>query len=271
MYDCPSCNEQFEKTKRSHCPLCEIRLRLVRGHDGKTFTRHYEIYVEEEKEVAVAGSSLELVDGEGNPIAGMVWGGAKEEVDVEKKEEIAVADITHVKTDNDGAFTDIFAEQDDTLRLTGSGEQWAKATGRTIAYLTDDKQLIDRDGNLVAEADVILPVAKASVDVKDLKEADLSPTSTQMADKDISHDEAHVLMSNKGENPEVLMTRKKPREYRVTYRDVMHLTWVYCPNCLSRMFQNTIIRGSFTQNHKCRSCKASVDFVFESSFNPVVG
>lgn len=245
MYDCPSCNEQFEKTKRSHCPLCEIRLRLVRGHDGKTFTRHYEIYVEEEKEVTVASTDPAFfADKEGN----------------------LVTETDRIWPSDSGEWV-----ENTTLQLTGSGEQWAKATGRTIAYLTDDKQLIDRDGNLVAEADVILPVAKASVDVKDLKEADLSPTSTQMADKDISHDEAHVLMSNKGENPEVLMTRKKPREYRVTYRDVMHLTWVYCPNCLSRMFQNTIIRGSFTQNHKCRSCKASVDFVFESSFNPIVG
>lgn len=45
----------------------------------------------------------------------------------------------------------------------GGGEQWAKATGRTIAYLTDDGQLIDKEGVPVEKADVILPIAKKKV------------------------------------------------------------------------------------------------------------
>lgn len=49
------------------------------------------------------------------------------------------------------------------LKVSGSGEQWAKATGRTIAYLTGDGQLVDKEGSPVEKADVILPIAKRKV------------------------------------------------------------------------------------------------------------
>lgn len=48
---------------------------------------------------------------------------------------------------------------------SGSGEEWARVTGRTVAYLTEAGELVDAEGNPAdkTELTIILPINKKKV------------------------------------------------------------------------------------------------------------
>lgn len=95
----------------------------------------------------------------------------------------------------------------------------------------------DMNGNIVA----ILSFRKPREEVSDNSEVEVYTTT-------YDHDHVKVEKSNKN-------------NYIVTYYKRANFSWVYCPSCESKMFQNNIINGSI--EHKCHKCKAVTLYVFE--------
>ncbi len=121
-------------------------------------------------------------------------------------------------------------------------------------------------GGLCPHADCKAPLKKIKVNQDDgteeirlsfRKYVDSSNTTNEVENYKLVYDYNGVRiekMSNKGRGA------KKPDKYIVTYYSVKNFSWIYCPGCESKMFQNNMTRGS--QEHKCKKCKSIVTYVF---------
>lgn len=58
----------------------------------------------------------------------------------------------------------------------------------------------------------------------------------------------------------VKVEKSNKGNFIVTFQNVMSFSWIYCPGCESKMFQNNMVKGSF--EHKCHKCKAITTYVF---------
>ena len=59
----------------------------------------------------------------------------------------------------------------------------------------------------------------------------------------------------------VKIEKSNKNNYIVTYDRKMNFSWIYCPSCESKMFQNNTLVGS--PEFKCHKCKAVITYVFK--------
>lgn len=58
----------------------------------------------------------------------------------------------------------------------------------------------------------------------------------------------------------VKVEKSNLNNYIVTFTARTHFSWIYCPSCQAKLFQNDTLKGSMAE--KCRKCKAIINYIF---------